>query len=218
MPIRINLLAEARIAQDLRRRDPVKRSIIGGAFLVALALVWSSSLLLGKMLANKDLAEVQSEIEIHTNEYKQVMTETSKISETKARLDNLQKLSDTRFLQGNLLNALQQIAIPAVQMTRLRVEQAYSQTPASRPGIVPKRPGVATERIKVTLDEKDFSASPGDQVNKFKDAIAKNSYFQTILDKTNGVRLANLSAPQTDSDGKAYVQFTVECRYPEQNR
>jgi len=27
MPIRINLLAEAQAAEDLRRRDPVKRSV-----------------------------------------------------------------------------------------------------------------------------------------------------------------------------------------------
>jgi hypothetical protein len=218
MPIRINLLAEARIAEEMRRRDPVKRFIIGGAFLVALALVWSSSLLLGKMLANKDLAEVQGQIQIRTNEFKQVVMDISKISETKARLNNLQKLSDCRFLQGNLLNALQQISMPGVQLIRLRVEQAYSQTAATRPGIVPKRPQVDTEKIVVFLEAKDISANPGDQVNKFKDAIAKNSYFQTMLDKTNGVRLAYLSAPQTGPDGKAYVQFTMECHYPDQSR
>ena len=36
MPIRINLLAEAIADEDLRRRDPVKRAIYGGAFVVAL--------------------------------------------------------------------------------------------------------------------------------------------------------------------------------------
>ena len=40
MSIRINLLAEAQIAEDLRRRDPVKRAIFAGAFLVVLALVY----------------------------------------------------------------------------------------------------------------------------------------------------------------------------------
>ena len=29
----------------------------------------------------------------------------------------------------------------------------------------------------VHLDARDFSANPGDQVNKFKEAIAKQAYF-----------------------------------------
>ena len=60
MPIRINLLAEAQIAEDLRRRDPVKRAIFVGALLVVLALVWSSSLQLEVVFAKNDLAQVQS--------------------------------------------------------------------------------------------------------------------------------------------------------------
>ena len=43
MPIRINLLSEALAEEDLRRRDPVKRAIFIGVFLVALSLVWFSS-------------------------------------------------------------------------------------------------------------------------------------------------------------------------------
>ena len=33
------------------------------------------------------------------------------------------------------------------------------------------------------LDARDFSANPGDQVNKFKEAIAKQAYFQAMLDQ-----------------------------------
>ena len=50
MPIRINLLAEAKAAEELRRHDPVKRVIFVGALAVALTLVWSSSLQLQTML------------------------------------------------------------------------------------------------------------------------------------------------------------------------
>jgi hypothetical protein len=53
MPIRINLLAEAKAAEELRRHDPVKRVIFVGALAVALTLVWSSSLQLETMLAKK---------------------------------------------------------------------------------------------------------------------------------------------------------------------
>jgi hypothetical protein len=121
------------------------------------------------------------------------------------------------------LNALQQATAPGVQLTRLQVNQAYFYTEGTKPqtndfGVVPGRPPVVTEKVVVTLDAKDSSASPGDQVNKFNDAVARQPYFQTMLDKTNGLRLAGLSAPQTGSDGKPYVLFTLECRYPLQSR
>jgi fatty acid-binding protein DegV len=224
MPIRINLLAEAQIAEDMRRRDPTKRAIYVGAFLVALALVWGSSLLLKGMLAKNDLNQLQSEIRLHTNEYDRVLVSTKKIADAQKKLSDLQKLSNARFLYGNLLNALQQATVPGVQLVRLHVDQTYSytegtQSQTNRFGVVPGRPPVATEKVVVTLDAKDSSVNPGDQVNKFKEAIMGQSYFQTMLDKTNGVRLAGPpSAPQIGFDGKPYVVFTLECHYSDQSR
>ena len=223
MPIRINLLAEALIAEDLRRRDPAKRVIFGGALMVAVALVWCSSLLLKEMLAKKDLTLVQNQIQTRTNEYDRVLASTKKIADSQTKLDDLKKLNAARFLQGNLLNALQQATTPGVQMTRLRVDQSYSSVEGTKSltnsfGVVPGRPPVITEKVTVTLDAKDSGANPGDQVNKFNDAVAQQPYFQTMLDKTNGMRLAGLSAPQTGPDGKPYVLFTLECRFPAQSR
>jgi len=223
MAIRINLLAEALVAEDLRRRDPAKRAIFAGALLVALVLVWSSSLMLKEMLARKDLTQVQSEIQVRTNEYDRVLLNTKKIADAQNRLDDLTKLNSARFLQGSLLNALQHATVPGVQLTRLRVDQEYfnaegTKSQTNRFGIVAGRPPTVMEKVMVTLDARDSSANPGDQVNKFNDAVAQQSYFQTMLDKTNGVRLASLSAPQTGPDGKPYVLFTLECRYPAQSR
>ena len=77
---------------------------------------------------------------------------------------------------------------------------------------------VTAEKVVLTLDAKDSGPNPGDKVNRFNDAIAQQPYFQTMLDKTNGIRLASLSAPQTGPDGKPYVLFTLECRFPAQSR
>ncbi len=223
MPIRINLLAEAQAAEELRRRDPIKRVIIGGVFAVALVLVWWSWLQLKVMVANKDLSQVQAEIQTHTNAYQVVLVSQRKITEAKDNLAALQKITSDRFLQGNLLNALQQATVPGVQLTRLQVNQTYLATDgtASQTNdtiITPGRPGTVTEKIVVSLDARDFSSSPGDQVNKFKDAISHRSYFQAGLDKTNGVRLTNLSPPQVGPDGKPSVLFTLQCTYPDRTR
>jgi len=216
-------MAEALAEEDLRRRDPVKRAIFVGSFLVALSLVWFSSTWLEYMMAKKGLTTVQEQIQSRTNEFAQVQFDLKKIADTQKRLDSLQKLATTRFLQGNLMNALQQLYIPSVQLTRLRIEQNYVLNPGSPPitnsfGVVPGRPSTAVERILLTVDAKDFSANAGDQVNRFKSALVKQDYFKTTIDVTNGVRLASLSPPQSSYDSKPYVMFTLECRFPDQPR
>ena len=214
MPIRINLLAEAKAAEELRRHDPVKRVIFCGVFLVVLALVWSSSLMLEGMLAKKAVTDRRTAIESRTNEFQHVVIAQQKIAEVKQKLEKLNKFTNSRFLQGNLLNALQQVHVDNVRLMRLRVDQYYflknSATPAS--------PGTVTEKIVLTLEARDFSANPGDQVNKMKDAMANQPYFKATLNKTNGVQLINLSAPQLSTDSKPYVLFTLECNFPEVSR
>jgi hypothetical protein len=223
MPIRLNLLAEAQAAEDLRRRDPIKRVIIGGVLAVALMLAWWSWLQLRVMVANQHLSQVQAEIQSHTNSYQVVLIGQRQITEAKQNLAALQKLTSSRFLQGNLLEALQHATVPGVQLMRLRVDQTYAATeatPAETNDTIIKagRPGAATESVSVTLDARDFSGSLGDQVNKFKDVISQEPSFQAALDKTNGIRLTNLSPPQIGPDGKPSVLFTLQCTYPDQTR
>lgn len=223
MPIRINLLAETQAAEELRRRDPIKRVIFVALLVAALVLVWWSWLQLRVMVANKDLSQVEAEIQSHTNAYQVVMVGQRQINEANQSLAALQKLTSSRFLQGNLLDALQHTTLPGVQLMRLRVDQTYlvADAPAAPAGDRSIRSGgrgSVTEEIEVFLDARDFSSSPGDQVNKFKAVIAGDPYFQAELDKTNAVRLTNLSPPQIGGDGKPSVMFTLQCSYPDQTR
>jgi hypothetical protein len=223
MPIRINLLAETQAAEDLRRRDPVKRVIFYGALLVALMVVWSSSLKLKAMLANKEVTDRQTEIETRTNQFSRVQADQKKLAAVKDNLDELKLMADCRFLQGNLLNALQLVTVDGVRLTKVRVDQNYAYTPGARAQTsgnrtTPARPDSVREKIVVTLEARDFSANPGDQVKKFKQAIADAGYFKSVLNKTNGVQLVYTSGPQVSADGKAYVLFTLECHFPEFTR
>jgi hypothetical protein len=223
MSIHINLLAEAQAAEDLRRRDPVKRAIFIGVSLVVVSLVWSGTVEVSAFLAKVSFAGVQAAINAQTNTYQHVESNRKKIGTIQLKLAALQKMQEARFLQGGLLDALQHATVDNVQLTRLRVDQAYlltegtdSQTNGDR--VVAGHPANVKERIIAHLDARDFSANPGDQVNKFKEVIAKQAYFQAMLARTNGVQLANPpSAPQIDA-GKPYVMFTLDCRYPEVTR
>jgi hypothetical protein len=223
MAIRINLLAEAQIAEEMRRRDPVKLAIYTGVLLVVVLLVWSSALQVEVAFAKGDLNNVQREIESKTNDYQHALVNLGKINESKKKLEELQKLTNSRFLQGDFLNALQEATVDDVQLARVRVDQSYfriegssGQTNDGR--IVIGRPATVTEKIVVTLDARDSSATPGDQLKKFKEVIASQSYFKAMLNKTNGVQLINTSPLETGMDGKPYVLFTLECDFPEQTR
>jgi hypothetical protein len=218
MPVRINLLAEALAEEDLRRRDPVKRAIYLGALLVVLALVWWSSTLLEYMIEKNGLAQINADIQTHTDEFTQVQASQKKITDVQKRLEALEQLSAARFLQGNLLNALQQVYVPNVQLMRLTLDQKYVLNAGVPPktntfGVIAGHPPTATEKTVLTLNAKDFSPAPGDQVNKFKNTVTGLNYFKAILDTTNGVRLSDLSPPQSAFDSKPYVLFTLECRF-----
>ena len=225
MPIRLNLLAETQAAEESRRRDPVKRGMWIGALIVVAMLVWGSSLQLKAILANSDLGRVEGQIQSHTNAYKGVLDHQNKTAEIHRKLGALRLLSANRLLTGTLLNALQQTTVDDVQLLRLRVEQLYTQFEGTKPrtnntgAIIPAKPPTATEKIVLTLEGMDCSPNPGDQLNRYKDALAANPYFRQMLAKTNGINLKNLAPPTVSPlTGKRGVLFTLECRYPETTR
>ena len=225
MPIRLNLLAEAQVAEDMRRRDPVKRAVWLAALIIALVLVWSSFLQLRATLANSDVTRVEAQMGARTNEFQQVLDNQAKAREIDGRVRVLRQLAGNRFLNGNLLNALQHTTVEDVQLIRLRVEQLYTVTEGTKSHtnddnvVIPGRAPTATEKIVTYLEGIDSSPNPGDQVSRFKGALATNAYFKEMLAKTNAVNLKNLSPPQVAPvSGKPCVMFTLECRYPEKTR
>ena len=220
MPIRINLLNEALAEVELRRRDPVKRSIYVGAFLVVLSLVWFSTTWLDGKVIQQKKNQVEIEMDTHTNEFSRIQSNLKQLSDTQQRLNALLQLNTNRFLQGTFLNALQQIYVPNIQLLRLKLDQSYSHTPGvatttnTYGTLVPGHPATATEQISLTLDAKDSSPNPGDQVNLYKDALGKHAYFKSHLNVTNGVKLSNITTtPQIGLNGKPYVLFTVEYHF-----
>jgi hypothetical protein len=225
MPIRLNLLAEAQAAEEARRRDPVKRAMWVAALILVGILVWSSSLQLKAILVRSDVNRLESQIGSHTNEYRLVQDNQNKTAEINHKLKALGELSSLRLLNGTLLNALQQTTVPDVQLLRLRLDQTYSVFEGTKARtnddnvLIPGKPATATEKTLLTLEGADSSPNAGDGLNKYKDALATNAHFKTVLIKTNGISLKSLAPPQISPlTGKRGVTFTLECRYPERTR
>jgi hypothetical protein len=104
------------------------------------------------------------------------------------------------------------------------VDQAYAYTEGSKPKtnedrVIPGTKAKATEKILVTLEGGDTSPR-FDQYTKYQDALMANSYFKSVLVKTNGVTLksGSLSMPQMSQSGRPTVSFALECRFPEKTR
>src|SRR5438309_330883 len=166
MAIRLNLLAEAQAAEEMRRRDPVKRSIWISATLVIAMLGWSASLQLKAMVAKRELAKIEGQMGSFKTDYTQVMENKRKGDEIQHKVSALEQLTASRFLQANVLNALQGATVDDVQLLRYRAEQLYAATDAVKPKtndnrVTPGRPGTVSEKVIVTLEGNDSSSNPG---------------------------------------------------------
>jgi len=223
MPISINLLAEAQAAEELRRRDPVKRAIFIGISLVAVFFVWYAAVVGYALVAKESNTGEQEIIDARTNAYNQVMLAQKTLDSIKLKVAALKKLQAQRFLQANLLNALQQTTVDGVQLTGLSLAQDYSLQAGTEAqnnnGVTtPGRPPTAIERITLRMDARDYSATPGDQINNFMTAIARQPYFQQTLAKTNAVQLTSAPSAPQDDNGKTYVTFSLQCQFPDRIR
>lgn len=224
MFIHLNLLAEAQAAEELRRRDPVKRALWLAGLLVSVMLLWAGWLQFRTLIARVALGKVEKEIAGSGNEFQQVLDYQTKSSEIESKLAALHTLATNRFLNGTMLNALQQTTTENVQLLRLKMDQNYLFTDATKTKttesgrVVLGKPATWTEKLALILDARDSSPNPGDEINRFKEKIASHPYFQNALGQTNEVRLTTLSQPQSLPDGRPFVSFTLGCRYPEKTR
>lgn len=225
MPIRINLLAEAQAAEELRRKDPVKRAILAGVCLVLLVGLWATTLQFKVMAAKRELTGLDTRWRGIESNYKAAVDSQRAIKETDEKLIALRSLTTNRFLWGNALNAMQQTlnGVDDVNVLHLKADQSYTMnegTPARTNGtqVVQGRPATATERIILTIDGMDTSGTDGKRVIKFKDSIASLPYFKEHLNGTNGVLLTSRALQPGRAGGPPNVNFTLQCYFQEKTR
>lgn len=224
MPIHINLLAEAQAAEDLRRRDPVKRSIWYGAFAVALTLCWCLAVQTRIMSANSDFKGHESHWSAIEKKHLAVTDDLKGAAEIERKLAALNRLSTNRFLWGSTLDALQQTMVDQVQATRLHTSQTFTfiePVPEKKTSTktTPGKPAAAVERIGITIEAKDWNSTE-QNYNKFKESIAKFPTLQTNFAKADALRLTSLSKPSFEPNDpvRSFVMFTLEMQYPEVRR
>lgn len=205
----------------MRRRDPTKRAILAGLVLVAAMLICSCTLMFKTVLAKNELNSVVHGIGAQTNAYAQIVLSERKLNDGREKLRAIHMLATNRFLNGNLLNALQRAVVENVKVTRLKVNQTYVYTEEVKPkddeDKRPAKPATVTEKISIQLDATDTSPN-GEATTRFQDGLSAMPYFQHLLAKTNGFRLTSVGAPQTTQSGQTFTTFTLEAILPEKTR
>jgi hypothetical protein len=218
MPIKINLLAEAQAAEESRRKDPVKRAVLGGVLLIAGALVFSSSVQFKVMASKSELGALEATWKSIEKNYAGTVELRRKSLEAEEKVAALQQMATNRFLWGNALNAFQKTlnGIEQVQVLHLKTEQSYIVSDGTREGKGGKPS--ATEKIAMVIEALDFSTQLNTH-SRYKASIASEPFFQNSLQKTNGVLLLSLSAPQADPARKnPVVKFSLQCSFTEKVR
>ncbi len=223
MPIRINLLAEAQAAAELRRKNPVKRGIWIGSFLVCVVLLWIAKLQLDISFEKHTCNNIEEDWKAKTAKYSAVTNEQARTIEVEQKLAQLDCLSTNRFLWAPVLNALQKTMVDHVQVTGLRGAQFYVKEEGRDVGAGAKKshiPGAMIEKVSLSLEAKDLK--PNDQnYTKFKESLCSFDFFAKRLKRRDGFVMAGILGPLTVDPvdpSRQFVTFTLASHFPEVRR
>jgi hypothetical protein len=125
MPIRINLLAEEQAAEEMRRRDPVKRAIFLGAALLVLMLGWIAVTQMTVAAKRSELAQSESRLKKVDEASRQVRSNQVALADAETKLRSLERYATNRFLWGTFLDQIQQTAVENVRIVEIRADQRY---------------------------------------------------------------------------------------------
>ena len=125
MPIRINLLAEEQAAEEMRRKDPIKRALYIGGGLAGVMLFWIAITQMNVMAARRELSDYESRFKKVEDSSKQVRANQAALNDIESKLKSLHRYSTNRPLVGNLLEALQQASVENIRLVDFRTEQRY---------------------------------------------------------------------------------------------
>ena len=206
----------------MRRKDPVKRAIWIGGFVVFLVLLCAATLQFKIIVVRSEMKSLQSSWKLIEKKVQDVNDHRATTRGLVQKLSALDQFTTNRMLWATALNALQLTTVEGVQLARIHTEQTFTQTEGkvrteTAGNISPGKPATATERVVLTLEGRDYSPRPGDQVPKFKQALVGSPYFESILQKTNKIQLTSQTAPQAEL-GRTFVGFGLKLFFDEKER
>ncbi len=223
MPIRLNLLAEQQYAEEMRRRDPVKRGYLVAGSLVGLLLLVSLVVQIKNWSISAQLRSLERQTRSLEAKTKVVKANLRTIGEVSDKLARLQQLATNRFLWAPVLNALQFARVDSIELVRFKAAQSFVSIPEVKPKDKDKAkasPAMSIAKTVVTIDAKYFGTDADDKIDQFRKNLLHNSYLKNYFTNENLITLKNQAQPQQDAADptKTFVSFSLECRFPEVTR
>lgn len=224
MPLQINLLAEQQLAEEMRRRDPVKRGYWVAGFAVALVLLWGLYLQMKIWAAHSEAGRFKMQLGSIETKAGVVRTNMMQTSDVERRLLALNALAVNRPLWGPVLDALQFSVVPDIQFYDFKVRQSYAVDPGvkAEPAKNIKRvPAKSTERISLVIEAKCYAADAQDQIFQFRRKFQHHPNFKGAFTNDNSVSLNVPSLqrqPDLNDPARSFVKFSLEGNYPEKVR
>lgn len=125
MPIRINLLAEHLEAEEMKRRDPIKRAVAIGVLATILMLAWIGLTQMKVSAARAEMIQNTNKLAKLEEDSKIVKTNQAFLIESERKINSLRRYATNRFYWGTFLDALQQVSVENIRLMDVRSEQRY---------------------------------------------------------------------------------------------
>ncbi len=221
--IKIDLLAEAREAEERRRNHPVKRAAWIAGFCVSVMLLWLLELQLAVNLSQMKARNLEKQYDAVRQKGGAATDNMVTGGEINKKLAALDRLETNRFLWAPLLNALQKTMIDDIQVTRLTGKQTFASGapstvgPASRKVVVP---GDIVEHISLSIEANDRSSDELSYL-KYKEMLGQCSYFVNDLGSRDGFILDGVLKPPAAAKldpTNEFTKFVISSRLPDVRR
>lgn len=214
MPIRINLLAESQHEAELRRRDPVKRAMMGAGVVVVAVIAYYVSLVTKQAVksaavkANKEgLAAIQADANA-------AQEKLSGVTELEKRIHQLNNLATNRVLWGTYLNEMQTLVMDDVPVRQISIVQGYG---VNRPPPVRNipQPATAVQSIVIRLRLRDYGTDAELKYIEFQSKLLSNPWLKERLREDTPIEIEQFGKRTTsfaDPD-RSFVELVLKCTF-----
>lgn len=215
---RINLLAEEQEAEEMRRRNPVRRGLVAAGLICFVMLSLAGVFWLRDHVKKLELQGAESELQGLEKGVDQVLQYSRQAGASERTALALDEQAANRSLWALPLSALQYVSVKEIQVVRLSIRQTLIRPPPAAPRPKEERaaavkPQPTSERLILTLEAKNYGDPVG--VDRFIEAIGSQAYFRQNLREVNPVVLISRLPPQADpvDPSRTFTLFTVQCVY-----
>jgi hypothetical protein len=219
VPIKIDLLADARDLEEARHKNPLKRAIWIAGFFVFLVLLWMLKLGGDIYFAHEDYSRIRERSADISAQYADATNNQVEIIKADYKINSLNQLSTNRFFWAPVLSALERSTVNDIRVTRVSGTQTYTQDSRAVPPGSGKAdtPGCIVEKISLNIQAVD--TSPNERAtSKYKDSLNNCDYFSNILKQRDDFVLGDvlrLPATTAPDQPRQPVTFVLIAHFPE---